>query len=107
MPPSCSMRTLDSSLSTQITRWPISAKQAAATSPTYPEPTTAIETGSVFDSFMQTVSPIRNSTTLPRNSSLCLRQRVLILLLFRELVAIAPDQGDELGSRQIPRDEAP
>ena len=37
--------TLASSLSTQMTRWPISAKQTVATSPTYPDPITQIETG--------------------------------------------------------------
>src|ERR1700689_3499543 len=43
-PPSGSVLTLASSLSTHVTRWPISAKQTAATSPTYPDPITQIET---------------------------------------------------------------
>src|SRR5687768_17819398 len=40
--PRWSIRTLASTLSTQITSLPLSAKQAPATSPTYPVPTTAI-----------------------------------------------------------------
>src|SRR5260370_36649278 len=40
--PAWSAATLRSSLSTQMTSWPISAKQTAATRPTYPDPTTAI-----------------------------------------------------------------
>src|SRR6185503_8520876 len=42
MPPCCSIFTFASSLSTQTTRWPISAKHADATRPTYLDPTTAI-----------------------------------------------------------------
>src|SRR5689334_3168687 len=40
--PARSIRTLASSLSTQTTSLPLSAKHAPATSPTYPVPTTAI-----------------------------------------------------------------
>src|SRR5438270_12463159 len=40
--PARSMRTLASSLSTQITSLPLSAKHAPATRPTYPVPMTAI-----------------------------------------------------------------
>jgi hypothetical protein len=40
--PDCRAATLPSSLSTHTTEWPISAKQTAATRPTYPDPTTAI-----------------------------------------------------------------
>jgi hypothetical protein len=45
-PPSHNVLTFDSSLSTQVTWWPISAKQTDATSPTYPDPITQIEIGS-------------------------------------------------------------
>src|SRR5260370_2584523 len=45
MSPSRKVFTLASSLSTQVTWWPISAKQTAATSPTYPEPIMHMETG--------------------------------------------------------------
>src|SRR6185369_9204896 len=38
MPPCCRTFTLAESLSTQITSWPTSAKQAPVTSPTYPVP---------------------------------------------------------------------
>ncbi len=44
-PPSQRCFTRASSLSTQTTWWPMSAKQTAATSPTYPEPMTQIDTG--------------------------------------------------------------
>ena len=40
--------TLSSSLSTHKTRWPISAKHAAATKPTYPDPTTVIAMDSLI-----------------------------------------------------------
>src|SRR6478736_1695446 len=40
--PRCSSASLRSSLSTKRTLWPNSAKQAPATRPTYPDPTTAI-----------------------------------------------------------------
>src|SRR5271170_2283413 len=40
--PSLRAASLRSSLSTRMTSWPRSAKQAPATNPTYPEPTTAI-----------------------------------------------------------------
>src|SRR6266481_1860072 len=40
--PRLSAASFFSSLSTKMTSWPRSAKQAPATKPTYPEPTTAI-----------------------------------------------------------------
>src|ERR1700682_2172143 len=40
--PSLSVAIFDSSLSTQMTSFPFSARQAPTTSPTYPVPTTAI-----------------------------------------------------------------
>src|ERR1700722_2048396 len=46
--PWLSLLTLSSSLSTHKTRWPISAKHAAATKPTYPDPTTVIAIDSLI-----------------------------------------------------------
>ena len=46
--PWLSLFTLSSSLSTHRTRWPISAKHAAATKPTYPDPTTVIAIDSLI-----------------------------------------------------------
>src|ERR1700733_6211683 len=46
--PWLSLFTLSSSLSTHKTRWPISAKHAAATKPTYPDPTTVIAIDSLI-----------------------------------------------------------
>src|SRR3954464_12475350 len=40
--PRCNAASFSSSLSTHVTVCPSSAKQAAATNPTYPDPTTAI-----------------------------------------------------------------
>src|SRR5260370_14627713 len=98
--PAWSAATLRSSLSTQMTWWPISAKQTAATRPTYPDPTTAILMFSLialwcYSSQLRITEGRKNRADMEAIGALLkpLRRRVHLIILLKGTLGWTREQS--------------